>query len=319
MTAALALGSGLLGFVAAQAWAPALLWLLRRLRAGKQIRAEGPQSHLAKAGTPTMGGWLFVATTAVLALLLWGHDSQVRFAVGAMAVFALLGTLDDLANVRGRTGLGFRVRAKFLVHTAAGLALGWALYAAGGAPPLRLPAGGAIELGAWFVPFAGLVLFATTAAVNETDGLDGLAAGCAVFALLGFAGLALTGGQLALAALGTLAAGATLAFLWYNVHPARVFMGDAGALGLGALIAAVALASGWVLLLPVIGIVFVAETASVLAQVTYFRLTHGRRLLRMSPLHHHCELSGWPEVQTVQRFWIAGALGSLAGVTLGLL
>lgn len=317
MSAALALGSGLLSFAVALAWAPWLIAMLRRRRLGKQIRLEGPDSHQAKAGTPTMGGWLFVGTTALLALLLAGDASGVRFAVAAMLVYALLGALDDLANVRSRSGLGFRVRAKVVVHTAVGLALAAMLYLVGGAPALRLPGGAALDLGWWFVPLGGLVLFATTAAVNEADGLDGLAGGCAVLALLAFAALAVGSGQRALAALCALAAGATLAFLWYNVHPAQVFMGDTGALGLGALLAAVALAGGWVVLLPVIGVVFVAETASVMLQVAYFKLTRGRRLLRMSPLHHHFELSGWPEVQVVQRFWIVGALGGLAGVALG--
>ncbi|MBI4505252.1 MAG: phospho-N-acetylmuramoyl-pentapeptide-transferase [Chloroflexi bacterium] len=317
MSAALALASGLLSFAVALAWAPWLIGTLRRLRVGKQIRLEGPSSHAAKAGTPTMGGWLFVATTAVLALLLVGGDPGVRFAVAAMLAFALLGALDDLANVRSRSGLGFRVRAKVAVHTAVGLILAAALALAGGAPALRLPGGAAFDLGWWFVPLGGLALFATTAAVNETDGLDGLAGGCAVLALVALAALTLGSGQPALATLCALGAGATLAFLWHNVHPATVFMGDTGALGLGALLAAVALASGWLVLLPVVGVVFVAETASVLLQVAYFKLTRGRRLFLMSPLHHHCELSGWPEVRVVQRFWIVAAAGGLAGVALG--
>jgi phospho-N-acetylmuramoyl-pentapeptide-transferase len=319
VSAALAVASGAASFAIALAWAPLLFKTLRRLRMGKQIRLEGPSSHLAKAGTPTMGGWLFVATTAVLGCALLASGPGVRFALAAMLVFAFLGALDDLANVRNTTGLGFRVRAKVVVHTGVGVALAAAYYLAGGTSPMRVPGGGTLDLGWWFVPFAGLVLFATTAAVNETDGLDGLAGGCAVVALLSFAALALASGQDALATLCALAAGATLAFLWHNVHPARVFMGDTGALALGALLAAVALASGWVLLLPVIGIVFVAETLSVMLQVSYFKLTGGKRIFRMSPLHHHCELSGWPEVQIVQRFWIAGTIGGLLGVALGLL
>lgn len=318
MTAALAVASGALSFVVALAWAPLLLRTLRRLRLGKQIRLEGPSSHMTKAGTPTMGGWLFVATTAVLALVLVGEDPSVRFALAAMLVYALLGALDDLANVRNAAGLGFRVRAKIVVHLGVGVALAGLYHAAGGPAVFRWPGGSVLDLGWLFIPFAGLVLFATTAAVNETDGLDGLAGGCAVLALLSLTAVMLATGQPALAALCTLASGATLAFLWYNVHPARVFMGDTGALALGALLAAAALASGWVLLLPVIGIVFVVETASVMLQVAYFKLSGGRRLFRMSPLHHHCELSGWPEVQIVQRFWIVGAVGGLLGIALGL-
>ncbi|MCL4464718.1 MAG: phospho-N-acetylmuramoyl-pentapeptide-transferase [Chloroflexi bacterium] len=317
MTAsARALLLGLLAFAVAVAWGPFLIAWLRRLKFGKRIREEGPQSHMGKTGTPTMGGWLMVGTTALLSLALLRDWPQTALPLAAALIFAVIGSLDDLANMRSRSGHGFQVRWKFPLHGAISLGLALLLYSWLGLHSVWLPALGNVDIGAWYVPLAALAIFSTAAAVNEADGLDGLAAGLAAIAFAAYGVIALRNGQADLAAFCLVLVGSALGFLWFNVNPARMFMGDAGALALGAGLATVALVAGQVLLVLVIGLVFVAETASVLLQVAYFRLTHGRRLFKMSPLHHHFELSGWTEVQTVQRFWLVGLLAAGLGLAL---
>jgi len=307
---------GLFAFLVAVAWGPFLIARLRAYKLGKRIREEGPQSHMGKAGTPTMGGWLMVGTTTVLALIALRDYRQIALPLGAMLAFAVFGSLDDLANMRSQSGHGFQVRWKFPLHGAIALVLALLLYFWLGLSTVWLPGVGKIELGWLYIPLAALAVFATAAGVNEADGLDGLAGGLSATAFAAYAVVALRNGQNDLAALCALLVGATLAFLWYNVNPARVFMGDAGALALGAGLAVVALVAGQVLLVPVIGLVFVVELISVILQVAYFKYTKGRRLFKMSPLHHHFEMIGWTEVQTVQRFWLVGLLAAAAGLAL---
>lgn len=310
------LGLGLLSFVVALGWAPLLLAALRRWRIGKQIRSDGPATHLGKAGTPTMGGWLMTLTTAALSLAFLRAWPTVLVAVAGMIAFAVLGAIDDYANLRSPHGYGLRVRLKFAVHSAVALGLALALDGLGEGPETLAPGFGRLYLGALFVPLAALVIFATAAAVNETDGLDGLAAGTCALAFAAYLLVALRNGQTELAALCAILLGSLLAFLWFNIHPARVFMGDTGSLALGAALATVALLTGGVLLLPVVGLVFVLETLSVIVQVAYFKASGGKRLLKMSPLHHHLELSGWSETRTVRSFWLASAVAGAAGVAI---
>lgn len=307
---------GLLSFAVAVAWAPVLIAYLRRLKFGKQIREEGPESHRSKAGTPTMGGWLMVGTTLVLALVFLRELQQVALPLAAMLIFALFGSADDLANMRSRTGHGFRVRWKFPSHGAIALALALLVYLWLDVSEVYVPLYGWLDLGWWFVPLGALAVFSAAAGVNEADGLDGLAGGLSAMAFLAYSIIALANGQLELAALCAIVAGSAVGFLWFNVNPAQVFMGDTGALALGACLGVVALQTGQVLLLPVIGIVFVAETASVMIQVAYFKYSKGRRVFKMTPLHHHFELTGWTEVQTTQRFWVAGVIGAAVGLVL---
>ncbi|MHB1130790.1 MAG: phospho-N-acetylmuramoyl-pentapeptide-transferase [Chloroflexota bacterium] len=314
--AARALLIGLIAFALAMVWGPMLIGWLRQLKLGKRIREEGPQSHAGKAGTPTMGGWLMIGTTVIVALVLLPDWRQTALPLAAMLVFGLVGSADDWANMSSRSGHGFQVRWKFPSHGAIALVLALLLYYWLDLRTVWLPGIGAIDLGLWYVPLAALSIFSTAAAVNEADGLDGLAGGLAAIAFGAFAVIALRNGQADLAALCLAVIGATLAFLWFNVNPASVFMGDAGALAYGAGLALVALVSGQILLVIVVGLVFVAETASVMVQVAYFKLTGGRRVFKMTPLHHHFELSGWTEVQTVQRFWLAGALAAGLGLAL---
>ncbi|MBI4320465.1 MAG: phospho-N-acetylmuramoyl-pentapeptide-transferase [Chloroflexi bacterium] len=307
-----------LSFAVAMAWGPWLIGRLRQLKFGKQIRADGPSSHMLKAGTPTMGGWLMVLTTTVMTIVFlrdWRIALPLLLAILGFAVF---GSIDDLANLRSSEGLGLRVRYKFIWHTGIALVVALAMYLVTGAQSVAVPGVGTYEIGWWFVPLAVLTIFSTTSGVNEADGLDGLAGGTVVFAFAAYLAIALAGGQTQSAAFCAIVVGTVLAFLWFNVNPASVFMGDAGSLALGAGLATVALISGWVLLLPIVGLVFVVELLSVMLQVAYFKATKGKRIFKMSPLHHHFELSGWPEVNIVQRFWLVAAVAAVIGVLLAI-
>jgi len=300
-------------------WAPSLIAALHRLKFGKQIREEGPSSHQVKAGTPTMGGWLFVAAPCILGLIFIPDRLAAAPALLAMLVFAIVGALDDYANMKSKSGHGFKVRHKFIWHGIICLAFAWWLYQSPGIASQRLPGGAALDFGWLFVPFAAVVIFSAAAAVNEIDGLDGLAGGTSLMAFLSYFTLALLAGANAPAAVAALVCGAVVGFLWFNVHPARVFMGDTGALALGGGLAIIALQTRWVVLLPIIGLPAVVATLSVILQVAYFRATKGKRLFLMSPIHHHLELSGWPETQIVQRFWLIGLLVGSLGIALGVL
>lgn len=306
----------LLSFFVALAWAPTLIGVLRSYNVGKQIRLDGPQSHMVKAGTPTMGGWLIIVTSLVIAAIFVREVAVLAPIALALLAFGLFGSIDDLANMRSRAGLGLKVRSKFMWHNVIALGVSLLLYPVLGYDTVIVPGLGAFHLGWWFVPLSTLVIFFTTSGVNEIDGLDGLAGGTTAVAFAAYAALALGLGQGSLATVAAIFVGTILAFLWFNVHPARVFMGDTGSLALGASLAVVALMSGWVLLLPIVGFVFVVELVSVVAQVVYFKVTHGKRILRMSPLHHHLELSGWPEVQVVQRFWLVAIVTSALAISL---
>jgi len=183
---------------------------------------------------------------------------------------------------------------------------------------INVPYAGPFDIGPWYVPIAVTVVVLTAGGVAISDGLDGLVAGTTAIAFIAYGGIALWQEQTFLATFCFTVAGAVLAFLWYNSYPAQVFMGDTGALALGGALATVAFMSGHWLLLPLIGIVFLLEGASDVIQVAYFRWTGGKRLFKMAPLHHHCELLGWSEPQVVQRFWLLGALGALVGVLLAM-
>ncbi|MGQ9675030.1 MAG: phospho-N-acetylmuramoyl-pentapeptide-transferase [Chloroflexota bacterium] len=308
--------SFLLSFALGLAWAPALISVLRSYNMGKQIRLEGPQSHMVKAGTPTMGGWLMIVTSLVVGVVLVRDLAVMAPIALALLAFGLFGALDDYVNMRSRTGLGLRVRIKFLWHTAIALGISLVLYPVLGYDTVIVPGFGGLHIGWWMVPLSTLAIFAMTSGVNEIDGLDGLAGGTTGVAFIAYALLSLGAGMGGLATAAAIVAGTIGAFLWFNVHPARFFMGDTGSLALGASLAVVAIMSGWVLLLPVIGFVFVIELLSVVVQVFYFKATKGKRILKMSPLHHHLELSGWPEVQIVQRFWLIAVVTAALALSL---
>ncbi len=308
---------------------PALVRRLRQFKVRQIIRQEGPATHLTKSGTPTMGGLLIVAAT-VLPTLLWASllNRYVLLAAGVMLMLGGLGFLDDYLHVVRRAPKGLLGRYKLVAQFGVGLAVGIVLYlypiepqfaTATTVPFLKIRL---LDLGILYIPFVALVITATSNAVNLTDGLDGLAAGLAALAAAAFAGLAYVSGNVNLAGylnipyipgsgelviFCTALFGATLGFLWFNNHPADVFMGDTGSLALGGALGTVAVMLKKELLLFFIGGIFVAEALSVIIQVVSFKLRR-KRVFRMAPIHHHFELKGWPESRVVVRFWIVGVL-----------
>jgi phospho-N-acetylmuramoyl-pentapeptide-transferase len=309
----------LLAFALVVILMPGFLRLLRHLGFGKRIRVDGPQSHYVKEGTPTMGGVLIIGVALGLAMLLQllGGDFIDPSTFAPMATLALVGALgaaDDYLNAR--TGEGILVRQKLLWQTAVAGYAAFEIQQTYNIQEIAVPFVGNVAVPPiFFVAFAAFAIIATSNSVNITDGLDGLAGGTLIFAFVGFMIIAAlnTPAQPNLAVLCALIVGALLGFLWFNVHPAQVFMGDAGSLALGATLAVVGLITGQILLLPLIGIVFVVETGQDLLQIVYFRMT-GRRLFRMAPLHHHFELGGWDEEKITLRFWIVGVLAAMLGV-----
>ncbi|HEV8053246.1 MAG TPA: phospho-N-acetylmuramoyl-pentapeptide-transferase [Candidatus Limnocylindrales bacterium] len=307
----------LLAFALVVILMPLFLRVLRRLGFGKRIRIEGPQSHLVKEGTPTMGGVLMLLVVGAITLLLEGLgnrfiDGSTFAPLATLALVGVLGTADDYLNAR--TGDGIRVRQKLLWQTAVAGYAAFQIQETYAIDLINVPFLGSVEIApVLYVLFAAFAIIATSNGVNITDGLDGLAGGTLIFAFIGFMIIAALNGQPNLAVLCALIVGALLGFLWFNVHPAEVFMGDSGSLSLGATLAVVALISGQILLLPLIGIVFVLETASDLLQILSVKTT-GRRIFRFTPLHHHFELGGWDEEKITLRFWIVGVLAAMLGV-----
>lgn len=298
----------------------ALLPGLRRANIRQHVREDGPESHLAKAGTPSMGGLAihaaFVVVVVLLALARMGLDGRAVAVVLFALAMAGIGFLDDYKKLRRRGAYGYGARVRLVLEF---LFAGLLLWYLEGHTPERVVVGLAfpgLEAGSWaFRIFAALVLVGTANAVNLTDGLDGLAAGLTALCGIGLAAGSWALGQPDLALVTLATAGAAAGFLWFNAAPARVFMGDVGSVGLGALLGAVAIAARIEILLAIVGMVFLAETLSVIAQVTSFKLT-GRRVLRMAPLHHHLELSGWPENAIVVRLWLIGAALAVTGLVL---
>jgi phospho-N-acetylmuramoyl-pentapeptide-transferase len=296
---------------------PAFIRFVRWAGFAKQIRVEGPEAHQAKAGTPTAGGALILAVVIGLALAFGLVDASTFAPLATLALVGLLGLADDWLNAQ--TGDGIRARQKLLWQVVVALFAAWQIQDTYDIVAIAVPFIGAVAIHPWaYIAFAAFSIVAMSNGVNLTDGLDGLAGGTLVFSFVAFLVIALLNSpaQPNLAILCALLIGALLGFLWFNAHPAQIFMGDAGSLSMGAVLAVIALITGQILILPLIGLVFVVETVSVVLQIGYFRLSGGRRLFRMSPLHHHYELGGWPETKITLRFWIVAVLAGLLGITL---
>jgi len=313
-----------MGWAAAAACLAALIVLLagpRTIRAlvawnaGQPIREDAPSRHRSKAGTPTMGGVLCMGAAVVAAALLQPLTGLLAAAVVTVLGFGAIGLVDDLRKVRRGRNLGLRARERLAAQLA--LAALVTLYVMARVPygsTVALPWVGRVELGWLYLPLGTAYLVGFVNAVNLADGLDGLAAGLGALAAGAYAAVAFHHHAPGLGVFAAATSGAALAFLWFNAHPAQVIMGDVGSNALGAALGAFALLTKTELVLVVVGALFVAEAASVLAQVAYFKATGGRRIFRMSPLHHHFELGGWTETQIVVRFWLLGALAALVGL-----
>lgn len=301
---------------------PVINWLRDR-RIGKHIRIEGPESHQVKTGTPTMGGLIFLIPLVIVIAIFMDvpRFRSLLLPLGIVISCGILGGVDDLLStvVNNRGGLTARFKMAWLLAIAAISA--WIVW-----DPLRLQKGPMfvpfvkepIFLGPWYLPIAILVIVAMANAINLTDGLDTLAGGTSAIAFVSYGIIAYLQGQEPVVSLCFATVGALLAFLWFNAHPAMVFMGDAGSLTLGALLAVCALMTDQWLLLPLVGIVFVVEAVSDIVQVLYFKLSGGKRIFRIAPIHHHFEAIGWSETQITMRFWLISMLAGMLGVALAL-
>ncbi|MCC6499186.1 MAG: phospho-N-acetylmuramoyl-pentapeptide-transferase [Anaerolineales bacterium] len=325
---ALVLGLAMFSFVMTAIWGTPLLRVLRHFRIGKIIRVEEPDQHRIKMGTPTMGGVMFILPVLLLTGLLnatplIGLDVTGRSVLVPLIVmvsFGILGALDDWEGIRGkRRGDGMRIRTKFLAQVLLAAGTAFVLKYLLLAPDMYLPGyRNEIELGWWYIPIAAFVIVSESNAVNFTDGLDGLAGLISATAFAAFGGVALINGQVYLAQFCFIVVGALFGFLWFNVHPAALIMGDTGSMALGSTLAVVALMTGqWPLLL-VVAVIPLSEALSVVIQVVYFRMTKGKRFFKMAPIHLHFELLGWSETQIVQRFWLIGLLAAMIGMGLAL-
>jgi len=306
-----------------------LIAQLKKRGIGKQIRIEGPSSHQVKTGTPTMGGLMVIIPVVAINVGLNVANLLGRTLIGrsilvpmaTLIAFGTLGALDDLSGLnKERNGHGLKPRFKLLWQVLFALLTTLALHFGLELRSVAIPGiAEKIDIGLCYIPVAVFIIVGTSNAVNLTDGLDGLAGSVAVVAFVAYGVIAYLQGQIYLVTFCFTVVGTLMAFLWYNAYPAELFMGDTGSLALGATLGVVALMTGQWLLLPVVGLMFVAEAVSVILQVAYFKLSGGKRLFRMAPLHHHFELLGWSETHVTQRFWLIGIMAAMLGIALALL
>jgi phospho-N-acetylmuramoyl-pentapeptide-transferase len=325
-----------IAFIAAFLWTPFLTNFLYKYNLGKKIRTEESapvysKMHQSKSGTPTMGGVLIWVTTLVLAVafyLLARYSSdtiiqklnfltrpQTLLPLGALVASALVGLIDDFLNVRGigSSGGGLRVRHKLIIYSLiAVIGAYWFFYKLDWTT-LHIPFVGNYDIGIWYIPFFLFVIISTAFSVNEIDGLDGLAGGTLLAAFGAYAAICFAQGKIELATMCGVIIGSLLAFLWFNINPARFFMGDTGAMSLGVTLGIVAMLTNSALLLPIIGLPFVVVALSVIIQMISKKLFH-RKVFISAPLHHHLEAKGWPEPKIVMRFWIIAGVMAVIGV-----
>lgn len=335
-------------FLLAMIIAPRVIANLRQRQIGQTIREEGVREHLKKAGVPTMGGIIILIPLMITTILWTKLNPFVIIALATTAAMGVIGFFDDITKVVKARSLGLTPRQKLFgqIMVACGAALAIAYYpklrfelnlpgSATNTPILatsiQLPVIGAVDLGWFYIPFVIAVIVGATNAVNLTDGLDGLAAGTMTVAATPFLLFSYVCGHLIfarhlgvlyipgageLAVMSASIIGGSLGFLWHNAHPAEVFMGDTGSLAMGGAIASIAVCTKTEIFLAIVGGIFVLEALSVMLQVSYFKLTKGKRIFKMSPIHHHFELCGWAEEKVVIRFWTVSIMMALIGVTL---
>jgi phospho-N-acetylmuramoyl-pentapeptide-transferase len=329
--------AGVTALVVSFIFGPLIIRHLKNRQIGQEIRPEGPQSHLAKKGTPSMGGLLIIGST-IIPTLVWGNleNAYVWIAMATMLGFGAVGFLDDYLKVTRRRSLGLTGRRKILLQLSLAALIGLSLVYIGLTDGFSLRLSFPFfknwipYLGWFYLPWIMFILVGSSNAVNLADGLDGLAIGLTAISASALTAVTYLAGHqvfsrylnipwIEQAAELTVFAGAfvgaCLAFLWFNCHPAQVFMGDVGALSLGATLAVIAILIKQEFLLFTVAGVFILEAASVIVQVGYFKLSGGKRVFRMAPLHHHFELSGWNEEQVVVRFWIAAIIFALFSLT----
>lgn len=301
---------------------PIAIPLLHKLKFGQTVREDGPKSHKEKTGTPTMGGLVFIFVSIVSTFIV-EHKAfaSLSFLVVILAFlgYGLIGFIDDYLIVVRKNNDGLKPSHKFLMQSVLAL-LFFFLYRNINDSRVIIPfIHTYIDLGVFYLFFVFIMFTGESNAVNLSDGLDGLSAGLVIFAILPFIYFCVRSNNFEIAVFLCSVVGSLIAYLRYNMHPAKIFMGDTGSLALGGLLAAVAMVTKEELALVLIGGVFVAEAVSVILQVAYFKLSHGKRLFRMAPLHHHFELGGMPEQKVVYMFWTVAAALSLIGFLMGVL
>lgn len=331
-----------LAFVLAMALTPLFTAFVYKNKFGKKIRAEGDtplftSMHKKKEGTPTMGGILVWFSVVLLAGVFWFLDrilnieffhqlnfltrQQTLLPLGALFATALLGLLDDYLGVKGiggGKGGGLRMRYRLWVYTFVAIAGALWFYYKLQFDILHIPGFGDFSIGLWYIPLFIFVVVATSFSVNQTDGLDGLAGGVLGTAFLSYGLIAFLQGRYELAALSGVISGALLAFLWFNIYPARFFMGDTGAMSLGTVLAVIAFLTNSVAVLPLIGLILVIESGSTILQYLS-RKIFKRKLFLAAPIHHHFEALGWPEAKVTMRFWVVSAVMAVIGVAVNLI
>jgi len=335
------LGLAALSFVVAFLFTPLLTRFLYKYRAGKQIRTEGApifqQMHQKKAGTPTMGGLLIWLTIVFLALLFWGLDkmgfnsiitklnflnrSQTLLPLGALVASAIVGFIDDLLGVMkvGSKGGGLQMRHRLIIYTAIASFGAWWFFSKLDWSTVHIPFVGNFDIGWWYILVFIFILVATSFSVNETDGLDGLAGGTLLTAFGAYGVIAYSQGHFDLAAFCGVTIGALVAFLWFNIYPARFFMGDTGAMSLGVTLGIIAMLTNQFMLLPLIGFILMIESLSVIIQFLSKKLRHGKKVFISAPIHHHLEAKGWPETKVTMRFWIISWVMATLGLVIAFL
>jgi len=315
-----------LSFIMTIIWGEPLIRLLHAWRIEKIVREDGPDQHSEKMGTPTMGGLMILIPVSILTILfnavsIFGFNllgRSILLPLMTMWAYAGLGMIDDWEGIRGpRKGLGMRALTKLAIQIALAIAIAFALRDILEVPQLIwFTTEEVINLGPFYIPIAVLIIVGMSNAVNFTDGLDGLAGLIAATAFAAYGFVAVVQGQVYLPRFCFSLVGALFGFLWFNVHPASLFMGDTGSLALGATLGVVALMTGQWLIIPLLAVIPVSEALSVVIQVLYFRAIGGKRFFRMAPLHHHFELIGWSETQVVQRFWLISLIFTMLGIAL---
>jgi len=304
----------LVSFLISTVFCPLYIAYSKKVHFQQQVREDGPKTHLSKKGTPTMGGLVFILASVVSVVWLAPMDYLLMLAMLVTLFSALLGWLDDYSKVTRSRSLGLKARTKLLGQVGLTIVLVYFLNLLGHSTEVEVPFTDlAVEMGPFYIVLVFLMISGTTNAVNLTDGIDGLAAGASIVALMAFLVLASISGEEGIAFFCAAMVGGTFGFLIYNLHPARLFMGDVGSLALGGAMAAAAVLLKVELTLVIIGGLFILETLSVMVQVFFFRLT-GKRVLLMSPLHHHFELKGWSEWQVVTSLWAVAFLFAVIGL-----
>jgi len=317
LAASLALGA--VAFVMTVMIGRPIIATLKQYKIGKRIRVELPASHMVKMGTPTMGG-IMIAISVVLLTAIFNLVGRLSMLLplGVLLACAVLGAVDDMLNLVGGTRSGLTARFKFAWLFLFAAVAAWVLYGPLGLHNMFIPFVGKFDIGLIYFPIALVGIMGFANAVNLTDGLDSLAGGTAAIAYIAYGIIGYLQGQLPVVTFCFTMVGALIGFLWYNAHPAQVIMGDTGSLAIGAGLAVAAFQTGQWLILPVVGFVFVFETLSVMLQVGYFKLSHGKRIFKKAPIHHHFELIGWSETQVQMRFWLVGIAAGMLGIALAL-